>query len=119
MAERVVDLVRARVRQILALEPHVGAPRRAQVAGVGERRRPADPGAQLVVEGALELRRRQDVAHAGVEALQRRDQRLRDVAPAERTIAPAAVGQFPCEQRCEQGFAVKYLVLDRTHHPSP
>jgi hypothetical protein len=54
LADRVVDLVRARVREILALQPHVCIPRSAQSHRVRERRRAPDPLRQLAREIALE-----------------------------------------------------------------
>ena len=43
LAEGVVDLVRAGVREILALEPHLRAPARREPRGEGERRGAAHP----------------------------------------------------------------------------
>ena len=56
LAERVVDLVRAGVREVLALEPHLRTPAPRQLARVRERRRPAHPGAQLRLELGAEAR---------------------------------------------------------------
>jgi hypothetical protein len=50
LAEGIVDLVRAGVREVLALQPHVGAPAPRELARVRERRRPSHPGAQLGLE---------------------------------------------------------------------
>jgi hypothetical protein len=49
LSDRVVDLVRAGVREVLALEPYVSAPALAKPWCVRERSRPADPLAQLAL----------------------------------------------------------------------
>jgi hypothetical protein len=92
LADRVVDLVRTRVREVFALEPHVGAPALAEPWRVRQRRRAADPFAQLALELHLEPGIMQVLFHARFESLECRHQRLGDVAPAERAEAPALVG---------------------------
>ena len=103
LAERVVDLVRARVREVLALEQHPDA-RRCRVGAAKpprlvQRRWPSD----VVLEQAIELvaeRRvgaRGDVA--GRELLDRRDERLGDEASAVGAEVSARVGIAPAEQR--------------------
>ncbi len=47
LAERVVDLVRAGVREILALEPHLRAPGLRQLGRMRERGRTPHPAAEL------------------------------------------------------------------------
>ena len=93
LAERVVDLVCARVREVLALEPDRGT---ARVRGEPRRgrqlRRSPDELAQQLVE--LEQERRVG-ARGGVgrvELLKRGEQRLGHIAPAERAEAAALVG---------------------------
>src|SRR5262249_10116176 len=103
---RIVDLVRAGVGQVLALEVHVPAPARGETRGVGERGGPADPGGELAGELGLEFRGMKMLAHAALQALERRDERLGHVTPAERAEAAARVGKFTVEQRCEQHFGV-------------
>ena len=67
------------------------APQRSDSrAREGERRGPADPGLQLARELVLESVGVQMLAHAVLEALERRDQRLRHIAAAERAEAAAA-----------------------------
>jgi hypothetical protein len=46
----VVDLVRAGVREILALQPNLRAPALRQGSGVRKRRGPPDPGLELSVK---------------------------------------------------------------------
>ena len=97
LAERVVDLVRAGVREILALEPHFGAPGLRQLVRARERGGPADPARELARELGLEIRRVQVLLDAGFEFLERGEQRLGDVAAAERAEAAARVGIFSGE----------------------
>ena len=92
LAERVVDLVRAGVREVFALEPHRRRPSAAtSPRACGERRGPAGPGLQLRVELREELRVAQVLGSRCLEPLERRDERLRHVAAAERTVAAALV----------------------------
>ena len=55
LADRVVDLVRAGMREIFSLQPDVGAPAAAEFARIGQRGRPADPVAEFLPEISLEL----------------------------------------------------------------
>src|SRR5205823_8743892 len=104
LAECVVELVGARVQQVLAFQ--VEALVRGEALGARERRRAAGERApervELLAEGGIALR----VAPAGLELVERRDQRLRDVAAAiaaeqsrrrghraSLTNAPSATGQ--------------------------
>ena len=97
LAERVVDLVRAGVREILALEPHFRAPGLRQLVRVRERGGTSDPARELARELGLEVRRVQVLLDAGFEFLERGEQRLGDVTAAERAEAAARVGIFPGE----------------------
>src|SRR5204862_1448561 len=97
LADPVVDLVRARVREVLALEPDLRAPAPRQRARVRERGRPADPARELARKLALEIRRRQDIRYAVLEPRDRGHQRLGHAASAERTEAAIAVGQAPLD----------------------
>src|SRR5262249_56192589 len=80
LAERVVELVRAGVEEVLALE--VEALARREALAERERRRPARVGRQQVVqlgaEGIVGLR----LAPALLELVAGRDQGLGDIAPA-------------------------------------
>jgi len=53
LADRVVDLVRPGMRQVLPLQPHFRAPRLAEPGGVRERGRPPDPIPELRLEADL------------------------------------------------------------------
>ena len=89
----VVDLVRAGVREIFALQPHFRAPALRQRARVRQRRRPADPAAAARREIRRGKSRIAQVAiDAGLQAIERRHERLGHVAPAERPEAAARVG---------------------------
>src|SRR5205807_10558307 len=85
LAERVVELVRAVVEQVLPLEVQLV---RREPLGARERRRPAHEGAservELVVEGGIALR----VAPARLELVERWDERLRNVPAAVRAEEP-------------------------------
>ena len=102
LADGVVDLVRARVGEVLALQPHFGTPAFAEPRRMRQRRRPSDPLAQLALVIGLEPGVVQVLAHAGLETLERRHQRLGDVAPAERTEAAAFVRQFAGDHCLQQ-----------------
>ncbi len=84
LAEHVVDLVRAGVVEVLALEEHAGA---AGVLGepgdLGDGRRPAGVGVQQAHELRLEGRIRLRGLVLGGQLVDRGDERLRHVAPAE------------------------------------
>ena len=80
LAERVVELVRAGVEEVLALEVDPLAGREA--LGERERRRPARVRRQQVVELGAEGVVGERLAPAALELVERRDQRLGDVAAA-------------------------------------
>ena len=92
LAERVVDLVRARVEEVLALEVDPRAAERVREAPrLGQRRRPAGVGPQE----ARRARARNDGVAPRLlvrlrELVERRHERLGHEAPAERAEAPAA-----------------------------
>ena len=86
----------------------------AQSARVCQRRRPADPGRELALELALELRRRKNVRDAVLEPRDRGHQRLGHVTAAERPEAAVAVRQAPLEQRASsdsRSFG-SYMIID-------
>ena len=88
LAQRVVDLVRAGVGQVLALQPHLAAGDLRQAARVVERRRPADVVAQQPRQLVLERRvgaRREPLP---LQLVKGRDQRLGHVAAAVGAEAP-------------------------------
>jgi hypothetical protein len=80
LPDRVVDLVRAGVVQILALEIDL-LPRREALAQ-RERRRAPDVRRRELVQLGEERRILARLAPRAVELVERRDERLRDVAPA-------------------------------------
>src|SRR5262249_29651155 len=82
LAERVVELVRAGVQQVLALQ--VEALVRSEALGAGEWCRPARIARQQAVQLAVELVALPRGAPAGLELVERRDQRLGHVPPAVR-----------------------------------
>jgi hypothetical protein len=80
LAERVVELVRPGVEEILPLE--VDPLARREALGEGERRRPACVARQQVVQLGAEGVVGERFAPAAPELVEGRDQRLGDVAPA-------------------------------------
>ena len=112
LADRVVDLVSARVREVLALEPDLRAPAARQLARMRERRGTPDPVAKFALELRSKSRVGQDAAHAFLEPIERGHERLGHVAPAERTESSARVGEIPTQGLREQRLAVD---LQRLH----
>ena len=103
LADGVVDLVRAGVRQILALEPHVARPSAREPRGAGQRGRSARPSRELALQlGAGNRASCRCCAHAALEALERRDQRLGHIAAAERAEAAARIRETAGDQLGEQ-----------------
>ena len=93
LTERVVDLVRAGVREVLAFQQNAGAAKRpAQVSGLVERRRTSDVVAkehgELVPKGFVVSRRE----IGGLEIGHGCDQRLGHESPAVFAVVAAAVG---------------------------
>jgi hypothetical protein len=103
LADRIVDLVRARVREVLALEPHLGAPARTEPFCAGQRRGSPGPARQLAAELGEETSVRERRACARLEPHERRDQRLGHEAPAVRSIATALIREAAGDQVVEQG----------------
>src|SRR4029079_13361685 len=85
LTERVVDLVRSGVVEVLALE-NDAAPRRGKPMRLVERRRTADVVRPQSCELLAERRVRTGLVPAALEFIERGDQRLRDVAPAVGTV---------------------------------
>ena len=92
--ERVVDLVRAGVREILALEPHFRAPGLRELGRMRQRRGAAHPAPQLGRQLVLEILGMQVLLQTRFEFLEGGHQRLGDVAPAEGAEAAARVGKL-------------------------
>ena len=107
LADGVVDLVRAGVREVFALQPHLRAPALRQRARVRQRRRPADPAAQLGVKFVAGTSRIAQIAiDAGLQAIERRHERLGHVAAAERPEAAARVGIRALQDAGEQRLRI-------------
>src|SRR5438445_35215 len=89
LADRTVDLVRARVREILALEEDAReADRFREARRVGEWRGPSDPVAQETRELVLESGLRPCREPGRLELRDGRHERLRQVLAAELAVAP-------------------------------
>src|ERR1700734_2447904 len=91
LSKRIVDLVRTRVRQVLALQPHLGAPALAQGRRVRQRRGTAHPSVELALQLRLKILAMQMPVDAGLQPVERGHQRLRYVAAAERAVAALGV----------------------------
>ena len=92
LAERVVELVRAGVAEVLALEVEPLA--RARSARRGERRGAAGVRrAQVVRARARKARRPRAPRPARLELVERRDQRLGDVAAAVGAVGPVVIAR--------------------------
>ena len=92
LTERVVDLVRAGVRQVLALEVNLRAAERlGQPTGVRHGSRSPGVGLLQVRKLILKLRISHRFGVGGGQFVQRRDQRLRHEAPAELAVVAALV----------------------------
>ena len=111
LADRVVDLVRSGVREVLALEPHLGAPAARQFASQRQRRRPPDPGAQLRLELGPELRVAQYGAYTFLEPVESGHQRLRHVTSAEWAEPASLVGERATQRLREQRIAIDFKGL--------
>ena len=93
LAEGVIDLVRAGVQQVLALQVDFRAAEfLGEAFGEVERRGPADEFAQVVAEFALELRVLLRSEVFGLQLLERIPERLRDVTAAELPEPALVVG---------------------------
>src|SRR5205823_5770140 len=96
LADGAVDLVRARVREVLALEEHAAqADGLREARRVRERRRAADPVAQNTVELTLERGVSAGLVPRGLEVGDGQHERLGEVLPAElrrlRAVTPTTV----------------------------
>jgi hypothetical protein len=113
LAERVVDLVRTGVREVLALEPDLRAPALRQVgAGLSAVGRPTQSRSSRL-SSALKLAIRQPAPHAALQPLVRRDQRLRHIASAERAVAAALVRVASGQQIRQQRIGALMFALMR------
>ena len=107
LPERVVDLVRAGVRQILALEPHLARPSACDRCGAGLSAvgRPTQSRSSRCELG-LKFGIGEPAARAALEPLVRGDQRLGHVAAAKGPVAPALVGIAAGQQLLERSRAL-------------
>ena len=92
LSDRVVDLVRTRVREVLALQPHIRTPALRQTARMSQRRRPADPAVELLVKLGEKFRIAQEAVDTFLQTIERRHERFWNVTATERAEAPALVG---------------------------
>src|SRR5690606_39735616 len=77
LAHRIVDLVRARVREVLSLQLNVGTPSLGESTGVRKRRRSSDPRLELGVEGLEKFRVAKITIHAALQPIEGGNERLR------------------------------------------
>jgi hypothetical protein len=71
LANRIVDLMRASVREVFALQPHLCAPALRQAAGMRQRRRAADPTIEFGVKLGKEIWIVQIAVHADLQPIER------------------------------------------------
>ena len=83
LAQSVVDLVTAGVREIFALEQHPHAQHLGQAGRLGDRGWPASVGAQQAGQPGPEARVGPGLPESRLELLARRHERLWDETPAE------------------------------------
>jgi len=106
LAERVIDLVSARVREVFAFEPDFGAPPLREPRCERQGRRSPDPCLELTRELGLKVRRVQMLPYPPLQSLERGDERLRNITAAERTEAPACIRKLTGDRIGEQPFLV-------------
>jgi hypothetical protein len=107
LAEGRIDLVRAGVRQVFPLQPHLRAPALRELRREGQRGRAPDPALQVIRELLLEFGLGQVLADAALEALEGGDQRFRYVASAEGAEAATRIGEATGNLVRQQPLAVE------------
>ena len=122
LADCVVDLMSAGMRQVLALQPDLRAPPLRQSRAVGERRGTADPALELLFVFSLEIRGMQMLTDAVFQTLQRRNEGLGHKPTAEGAETAVGVREFSGDGISEQALAVErwrchYILLLRGHCP--
>src|ERR1700760_4794446 len=91
LSQRIVDLVGAGVREVLAFEPDLRAPARGEGVRESQGGRSAGPGLELAGQGLLEVGAVQVLTHALLQALHRRNERLGHIASTKRAETAALV----------------------------
>ena len=113
LAEGVVELVRAGVEQVLALEPDLRSRAGiAEPASVGHRRRPARELGEPAIELGRERRIGEGACHLGLELLERGHERLRHVGAA--VAVEAAAGS-----RAHRGSTLSCAAAERAAITKP
>ena len=112
LAERVVDLVRTGVTEVLALQVDAAAEPLREPRGEAERGRPPDVVTQQAPQLGLEIRVAARRLVRELQLVQRLHQRLRHVAPA---VRPEVTGGV----RPDTGVPCACVVLMRSPLPSP
>ena len=92
LPQRVVDLVSAGMREVLALQPYFGSPALAQRRCERQRRGTADPGLQFMVELGLKVRAVQVAVDACLQAIERGNQCFGNITAAECAVAAFDIG---------------------------
>jgi hypothetical protein len=114
LTERVVDLVRAGMREVFALQKHARAGALRQARCLVQRRRPAHVMLQEMGELVAERRILPRRQVSGGELLDRRDQRLRHESPTVLAEVAAGIGIPTAEHRalargCRHHFSMAPL----------
>ena len=97
LSDSVINLVRARMREVLSLEPHIRAPSFREPRCMRQRRRPANPVAQLRPVLLPKFVTWQVFPDAALEPLKRRHEGLGNIATAERAEATVFIRQLAGE----------------------
>ena len=107
LADGIVDLVRAGMCQVFALQPDISAPALAEPRREAQRGRAANPLLQFAAVIVLKARVVKVLVDACLQTFERGYQRLRYISPTEWPKAAALVGQLPIDRSLEQriGFA--------------
>src|SRR5277367_2279411 len=88
LSHRVVDLVCAGVREVLALQPNLGTPTLAQTGRERKRSGAAHPSLQFMGVLGLKVLAMQISVDPRLQAIESRYQRFGYITPAEGTVAP-------------------------------
>ena len=94
LPDGVVDLVCTGMRKVFAFEPNLGAPALTESRRRTERGWPADPLTQLASKLGLKTVFVQVCLDTCIQSFERRHQRFRNIAAAERAKAPVLIRQF-------------------------
>ena len=117
LAKRIVDLVRARMRKVFALQVNLGAPAPAEFRRGRKGRRATDPVSEFPVQVRHEVVIVEITVHLLCEPAERGHQRFRRIAATERPVTTVVVGQLVCTKPCEQRRSLGFIDINLHEHP--